>query len=132
MDGFFEENWSLPLIPRARLESLPAMDIYETDTDVIAEINLPDIDPEKIDISVENSFLKIHGDTEEKKEEKRRGYFKKEIRRGSFERMIKLPATVKEDEIDAVYEKGILKITIPKKTPTKQTSSKIKVKIKGK
>jgi len=130
LENFFdEEDWFVPVF--SRLDKIrPEMDVYETDKDVIAEVNLPGIDPEKINISVEDGVLKISGTKEEKKEEKKKGYWKKEIRRGSFERMVSLPAPIKEDKIEASYEKGILKIIMPKAEPKKK--SKIKVKIKEK
>lgn len=128
-DKFFEDDqWLMPLIPH--IKSQPAMDLYETDKEVIAELNLPDIDPEKVDISVENNILKISGQTEEKKEEKKKGYWRKEIRKGAFERMIRLPAPVKEDKIDATYEKGVLKIVMPKSAPEKSGKKRIKIKTK--
>lgn len=131
LDRFFEDDeWFLPLVPREMLK--PAMDIYETDKEVIAEINVPGIDPEKINISVEKGVLTVSGSVEEKKEEKKKGYWRKEIRKGSFERMVRLPAAVKEDKIDATYENGVLKIVMPKTEEKKAEVKKIKVKTKDK
>jgi len=128
LDKFFgDDDWFLPIIPHWDTAK-PAMDVYETDKEVIAEVNLPGIDPEKVDVSVKDGVLKVSGGMEEKKEEKEKGYWRKEIRKGSFERMVRLPVTVKEDAIDATYEKGVLKIVMPK-TETKPTS-KVKIKIK--
>ena len=71
MDRFFEnEDWLLPVISLFGVTK-PAMDIYETDKDVVAKINFPDIDPKKMDISVENNVLKVSGKKETKKEEKK-------------------------------------------------------------
>jgi len=130
LDRFFEdEDWFLPVIPRRKALE-PAMDIYETDKEVVAEVNIPDYNPEKVEISVEDGVLRVSGKTEEKKEEKEKDYWRKEIRRGSFERMTKLPAAVKEDAVEAVYEKGVLKITMPKAKA--KPASKVKIKIKEK
>jgi len=130
LDKFFsDDNWLLPLFSRMDVGK-PAMDVYETDKNVVAELNIPDFDPKKIDISVEDGILRVSGKMDEKKEEKEKGYWRKEIRKGSFERMVHLPVAVKEDKVDAVYEKGVLKITMPKaKTKSK---SKVQVKIKEK
>lgn len=132
IDKFFEdEDWFLPMAGWVGLK--PAMDIYETDKDVIAEINLPGIDPEKIDISVKDGILKVSGSSEEKKEEKEKGYWRKEIRRGSFERSARLPAQIKEDRIDAIYDKGVLKIVMPKAIEKEiEKRTKIKVRQLGK
>ena len=69
-------------------------------------------------------------DPDRLKEEKERGYWRKEIRKGSFERMIRLPLPVKENAVEAVYEKGILKISMPK--AESKPSSKVKIKVKEK
>lgn len=129
-DRFFggDDDWMLPVMPRAAF-SVPAMDVYETDKNVVAEISIPDFDPAKVDVSVESGILRVSGKTEESKEEKEKGYWKKEIRRGSFERMVRLPVSVKEDVVEATYEKGVLKIVLPKTQP--KPSAKVKVKVKA-
>jgi len=127
LDKFFDdEDWFFPVIPNT-----PMVDIYETDKNVIAEIGLPGIDPNKVDISIENQILRITGSLEDKKEEKKKNYWRKEIKKGSFERAISLPTAVKEDKANAVYDKGILKITMPKLT-TKPQKKKIKIKVNKK
>jgi len=128
IDRFFsDEDWFLPILPK--LQTGPVMDMYETDKDVVAEVNLPGVDPEKIDISVKNGILRISGASEEKREEKKKGYWRKEIRKGSFERAVRLPSEVQEDKIDATYEKGVLKVVIPK-AKTKAAKKKVKIKVK--
>lgn len=127
LDRFFEdEDWLWSRWPSRWLE--PAMDLYETDQELVAEINLPGVDPEKIDISIKDDFLKVQAKTEEKKEEKEKGYWRKEIRTGLMEKSVHLPAAVKEDQIEAIYDKGVLKIVMPKAEA--KPSSKIKVKVK--
>ncbi len=124
---FFDEDWFLPVFPR--FSAGPAMDVYETDKEVIAEVNLPGIDPKKIDITVKDQVLRVSGSSEEKTEEKKKGYWRKEIRKGSFERAVRLPCEVKEDKINATYEKGVLKIVMPK-VKAKTGEKKIKIKVK--
>lgn len=116
-------------MPRLDLTK-PAMDIYETDKEVVAEVNLPGFNPENIEVKVENGLLKISGKAAEEKEEKEKGYWRKEIRRGSFERIVRLPAAVKENAVEATYSQGVLKIVMPKLEP--KPATKIKVKVKGK
>jgi len=128
IDRFFSyEDWFLPVLPR--LQAGPVMDEYETDKNVVAEVNLPGVDPEKVDVSVKNGVLRVSGASEEKSEEKKKGYWRKEIRKGSFERAIRLSSEVQEDKVDATYEKGVLKIVIPK-TKEKAAEKKIKIKVK--
>ena len=60
LDRFWEdEDWLLPVIPKEKL--FPAMDLYETDKAVIAEVNAPGIDPKQIEVSVENGMLRVAG-----------------------------------------------------------------------
>jgi len=130
LDKFFgDDDWLLPVFPRMELTN-PAMDVKETDKEVIAEVEIPGFDPEKVDISVEGGVLRVKGSMDEKKEEKAKGYWRKEIRTGSFERMVRLPVAVKEDAVEATYEKGLLKIVMPK-AEIKPTS-KVKIQVKGK
>jgi HSP20 family protein len=130
LDKFFEDDdWFLPAFP-ARDFAKPAMDIKETDKEVIAEIEIPGFDPEKVDVSVEEGVLRVKGRKDEKKEEKEKGYWRKEIRTGSFERMVRLPVAVKENAVEATYEKGVLKIVMPKAEI--KPRSKVKIQLKGK
>jgi HSP20 family protein len=128
LDHFFEdEDWMMPIFSKKEMVR-PAMDIYETEKEVIAEVSLPKVDPEKVEVSLEDGILRVSGGEQEIKEEKEKGYWKKEIRKGSFERMIRLPIPVKEDSIDAAYEKGVLKIVMQKAGP--KPASKVKIKVK--
>ena len=92
----------------------PAVDMYEDRDNIIIETQLGGIDPEKVDISIENNVLSIKGESEKKSEIDEKNYYRKEIRRGSFYRSIPLPTKVDGDKASASNEDGILKIIIPK------------------
>ncbi|NUQ57054.1 MAG: Hsp20/alpha crystallin family protein [Candidatus Paceibacter sp.] len=124
MDRFFDDEFFAPLVGGGR----PSMDVYETEKDVVAEVSLPGIDPSKVEISVRNDVLEISGHTEEKKEEKGKDYWRKEIRTGSFDRVVRLPVAVKEDKVEASYEKGVLKIVMPK--AEEKAEKKVRIKIR--
>lgn len=106
----------------------PAADVYETKTDVIAELSLPHIDPKDVDISIENNVLHVKGSTEKKTEVEDKDYFRREIRTGSFYRTIPLPTAVIGDKASAVHEEGVLKISIPKAVPG-EAKKQIKIKV---
>ncbi|MFZ5982095.1 MAG: Hsp20/alpha crystallin family protein [Patescibacteria group bacterium] len=106
----------------------PAVDVYQDKDNVIVETPLPGIDPEKVDITVENDVLTISGRTEEKKEVKREDYYRKEVREGSFSRSVILPMAVKADMAEASSEKGMLRITLPKAEEVKPKKIAIKTK----
>jgi HSP20 family protein len=105
----------------------PAMDVYQDKDNLIVETPLAGIDPEKVEVSIENDVLTISGKTEEKKEVKREDYYRKEIREGSFSRSVILPMAVKADQAEAKSEKGMLKIVIPKAEEVKPKKIAVKV-----
>lgn len=128
LDRWFEEDW--PEFPRFPMVRTPRMDIYEDNGNVIAEVELPGIDPKNIDIEVKENYLRVEAKKEEKKEEKEKGYYKKELSRGYYKRVVPLPVEVVGGKAQADYKEGILKITIPKVKPTKKEEKKgIKIKV---
>lgn len=130
LDSFFgDEDWFFPVFPtRAGFD--PDMDIYETENDVVVKVVLPEINCDDIKISVEDDILKISGKFEEKSEEKEKNYWRKEIKKGSFQRSVKLPSEVDEERTDASYEKGVLSIVLPKIKQKKKDKKEIKIKTK--
>lgn len=123
MDKMFSE-----MMPAVRRDAgfMPAVDMYEDKDNVIVETQLAGIDPEKVDIAIENDVLTIKGESEKKSEVEDKNYYRKEIRRGSFYRSIPLPTHVLGDKASAVAEKGVLKISVPKAPATKAKAIKIK------
>lgn len=125
MDEMFDEDWSR--FPEVR-EFAPAVDVYQTKDKVVVETALPGVDPDKVDISVEDDTLVIKGKTQSKEEKKEKDYYRKEVRYGSFYRAVALPASVKSDKAQASYEDGILKVTLPKMARPKAKRIAVKVK----
>jgi len=126
IEKLFREEDLFPVIP-TRWQKVPRMDVYETDKDIVAEVEAPGVKPENIDISLRDGVLTIKGQGEEKKEEKDKNYYRKEIRKGYFERSVVLPTEVKEEEVKATYKDGVLKIVMPKKEEKETKGTKIKV-----
>jgi len=108
----------------------PRMDIYEEGNNVVAKVELPGVDPKNIDAEVKDNVLKVEAKTEEKKEEKGKGYYRKEISAGYFKRAVPLPVEVIGEKADAKYEEGILKVVIPKKQVKKGKKKGTKIKVK--
>lgn len=114
----------------SRMGFSPAVDIYEDKNNVIIETQLAGIDPEKVDISIENDVLTIKGEGEKKSEVEDKNYYRKEIRRGSFFRSIPLPSHVVGDKATAMAADGVLKISVPKAALAKPKTIKIQTKKK--
>ena len=115
---------------RGKAGFTPAVDMYEDKENVIVETQLAGIEPENVDISIENDVLCIKGQSEKRSEVDEKNYYRKEIRRGSFYRSIPLPTRVLGDKAVASVDDGVLKIAIPKSPESKPRSIKIKTKKK--
>ena len=126
MDKMMESM--LPTVRGNQFGFTPAVDMYEDKDNIIIETQLAGIDPEKVEISIENNVLSIKGESEKKSEVEDKNYYRKEIRRGSFYRSIPLPTKVDGDKAEALTEGGILKISIPKAAEVKPKSIKIQTK----
>jgi len=118
----------LPSVRGNQFGFTPAVDMYEDKDNIVIETQLAGIDPDKVDVSIENNVLCIKGESEKKSEVDDKNYYRKEIRRGSFFRSIPLPTKVDGDGASAVNEEGVLKITIPKAPEVKPKSIKIQSK----
>jgi HSP20 family protein len=127
-DVFEEDEW-VPFVPTFRAEE-PALDIYQDKNNLYVEVPLVGIRPKDVEISIEDNVLTIQGKTEDRKEIKEKDYLRKEIRRGSFRRVIKLPVEVKGNKAKAESSEGILKITIPKVAKAGVSAKKIPIKVK--
>lgn len=126
LDDFFNDDFFMPM--RRMNKFIPAINMYEDKDNVIVEASLSGIDPEKVEITVEDDVLRLEGKDEHTSEVDEKNYYRKEIRSGSFVRAIPLPKKVKADATNAEYKDGILKITLPKADEVKPKSIKVNVK----
>ena len=105
----------------------PAVDVYEDEHKVSLKIEVPGIDENDIDVRVENNTLTVHGERKIEKEEKEENYRRVERQYGSFTRTFTLPTTVDTENVSANYDKGVLKITLPKKAEAKPKQIKVNI-----
>lgn len=104
------------------------VDISETDKDVIVKADMPGMEKDKIDITLQNNrILKIAGNREVEKKEAAPGVVKQERMSGKFERVLELPVECKSEGIAATYKAGVLEITIPKMKKTEEKPVKINI-----
>lgn len=114
------------LMPRGQMGIVPPVDMYETDKAIVVETPLAGVDPNKIELSIDNGILTIKGSSERKTEVDEKNYYRKEVRQGSIFRQIALPTRVDSDKAEASFDNGVLKIALPK--VDEQKSVKIEVK----
>ena len=105
----------------------PAVDVYEDEHQVTLKIEVPGIDEKDIDVRVENNTLTVHGERKIEKEEKEENYRRVERHYGSFTRTFNLPTTVDSEKVSANYDKGVLKIALPKKAEAKPKQIKVNI-----
>ena len=105
----------------------PAVDVYEDEHQVTLKIEVPGIDEKDIDVLLENNTLSVHGERKFEKEEKEENYRRVERQYGSFTRTFTLPQTVDSEKVSANYDKGVLKISLPKKAEAKPKQIKVKI-----
>jgi HSP20 family protein len=105
----------------------PAVDVYEDEHQVTLKIEVPGIDEKDIDVRVENNTLTVTGERKIEKEEKEENFRRVERQYGSFTRTFTLPQTVDTENVAATYDKGVLKIALPKKAEAKPKQIKVNV-----
>jgi HSP20 family protein len=105
---------------------MPAMDVYETDEKVVVTVELPGIEAEAVEVSVEDSTLTVSGKREFASEVTEESYHRIERRYGSFSRAVSLPPQVETGKVDARFEDGILSIEVPKVERAKPKKIQIK------
>ena len=104
---------------------VPPVDVYEDEQNLVLKLEIPGLNDEDINVSVENNTLTVQGERKFEKEEKEENFHRIERRYGSFVRTFKLPNTVDAEKVDAGYDKGILKITLAKRAEAKPRQIKV-------
>jgi HSP20 family protein len=114
-----------PRVAAPPKEWKPAVEMFETNAGIIVRIELPNIDPKKVDITVTDDLLTLRGETKHEEEQKDRNYYYRELAYGTFTRTLRLPAAVKGAEAKAVYKDGVLEVKIPKTAEVKPILVKV-------
>jgi HSP20 family protein len=112
----FDEMWS------------PSVDISETKDDFVVKAELPGLEAKDVNVSISGDVLTIKGEKKAEEEEKNEHYHRVERYSGSFQRVFQLPSGVKADKIEANFDKGVLKVTLPKIEEAKKKEIEVKVK----
>ncbi len=128
MDRLFDDAFTRPLRLNDGQMSMLAVDMYQTDNEVVVKAAIPGVKADEVQISVTGEVLTIKGETREKEEVKEKAYHIREQRWGMFERTIALPTDVVADKAKADFENGILTIMLPKAEEVKPKTISIKSK----
>jgi HSP20 family protein len=127
MDRLFDDAFTRPFSLGGNW-SVPAVDMYQTDNEIVVKAALPGIKADEVQINVTGEVLTIKGETRQENESKDKAYHIREQRWGAFERSLILPTDVVADKAKADFENGVLTITLPKAEEVKPKSISIKTK----
>ena len=105
----------------------PAVDILETDNELVLKADIPGVDPKDVDIQLENGTLTLKGERKFEREENNKGFHRLERSYGSFVRYFTVPETVESENVRAVFNNGVLTVTLPKKEVAKPKAIKVQV-----
>ena len=108
--------------------STPAIDMYQTDNEVVVKATIPGFKADQVQINLTGDVLTLKGEAKQEDERKDQSWHIREHRFGAFERSVALPTAVKTDKADAVFENGILTVTLPKAEEVKPKTINIKAK----
>jgi len=113
--------------PHANRPWSPAVDIYETENELVLKADLPDVDLKDIDVRVENQTLTIAGERKFEAQDSGKGYHRIERSYGNFTRSFAVPNTFDTEQITAGFKNGVLSVTLPKKEAAKPRQVKVEV-----
>ncbi len=119
--------WSTPVSRWVSGVMVPELDVRENDAAIIVEAELPGVDEKDIAVTVANGYLTIKGEKRSESEQSEESYYVAERSFGSFKRSLRLPDSVDESKIDASFDKGVLKITAPKRADAQKSERKIAI-----
>lgn len=129
MDQFFDDlvpfSWTRENGGKLMESWTPSADISEDKKEYLLRMDIPGMEKKDIKVNFQNGRITVTGDRKVEDTEEKKDYIRKERYEGSFYRSFTLPEAVKEDEIDANFKNGVLRITIPKAEVVEPKSIKI-------
>ena len=105
----------------------PAVDIFETENELVVKADLPDVDPKDVEVQLENGTLMLKGERKFEQQKDGKAHHRIERSYGSFVRAFSLPETVDAERVKADYKAGVLTVTLQKKEIAKPKSVKIDI-----
>jgi len=129
LERFFREAFS-PVSGEGEVSTrtwAPPVDIYENGDSLVLKAELPGINPDDVEIRVEDNTLYLKGERKFEKEVNEQNYHRVERSYGTFTRTFSLPNSIDADKVAANYKDGVLTLTMPKKEEAKPKTIKINV-----
>lgn len=123
--SFDRDPWSR--LPAAFRPSVPATDVAENDKAFTITMDLPGIDEKDIEVNVSDDILTIRAESTQERKEEKENYFLSEREHGALQRCFQLPAGVNADDIEAKYDKGVLKLILPKTAEAQKKQRKVRI-----
>ncbi|MFW5867594.1 MAG: Hsp20/alpha crystallin family protein [Armatimonadota bacterium] len=105
----------------------PAVDVYQTDDEVVVKAQLPGVKKDDVDVSLQENVLTIRAETRREEEVDEEGYCRRELRYGTYARRVSLPAPVDEEQVSAKMSDGVLEIRAKKAEEIDEAGRKISV-----
>ncbi len=126
---FSDFNRGVPAMGDFRKNALGfKVNVAETDKALEVSAEIPGVDAKDIDVQLKDGVLTIKGEKKEEKDEKQKDWHVTERSYGMFERSFSLPADVDTAKVEAAFDKGVLKVTLPKLAAAQAKVQKIEVK----
>jgi len=128
MEQLFDERVFRPLWPwNGDRQTVPALDMYTTPSEVVAKIALPGVKPDEIDVTIADDVVTVRGTFAEERGPSEEGYVHRELTRGTFDRRFIVPCAVKPEAATASFKDGLLTLTLPKTEEVKPKHLKVEV-----
>jgi HSP20 family protein len=125
-DQLFREFFRRPMFEEGELLE-PAVDVAESDGEVTVKMEVPGVEKDQLHLTVSEDHLTVSGETRKESEEKRKNYYRQEIRCGAFQRSVPLPVEVDAAKAHAELKNGVLRILLPKSKQPKAQEIKVAV-----
>jgi HSP20 family protein len=113
--------------PQSNRPWAPAVDVYETENELVLKADLPDVELKDLDVRVENQTLTIAGERKFEHKDQGKGYHRVERSYGNFARSFAVPNSFDTENINAGFKNGVLTVTLPKKEAAKPRQIKVQV-----
>lgn len=124
IDRIFEELWDGPSAPSAWR---PAMDVSETENEIVVHADLPGLSKDQVKVNLENNLLTVRGEKQHVSDREDTRHHRSERSYGTFTRALRLPSDVETGKISASYKDGVLTLTLPKSEAAKPKEIEVKV-----